>query len=128
MLLAILRSSFRGSSREQCGIMIGSKFGGSFSVARIFLVPNVLADDEEEDYGIAQKDYERAKKSLVAGEVIRGFVHTHLRYHGLLPSDEDYEGCAVFPQYKNLVYKPDTEEAVWYGLTSENDTWLERVT
>jgi proteasome lid subunit RPN8/RPN11 len=65
-------------------------------------------------------DFRRVEKSLAPDEVIVGFFHTHLPHHTANPSKNDYEGAKVFPEFLNLIYKPDTGEIAWYrALTLE---------
>lgn len=103
---------FRATHREECGLIVKTASG-----SRVVQVENVAVNDN--DYAILMQDVEEIQKCLEPGETITGFFHTHLPHHSCEPSDRDFDGAALFPEFTNLIYKPDTGEYVWYGCADE---------
>lgn len=87
------------------------------SGSRVVKIENVAVSDS--DYAILMKDFQEVQDGLEPGETITGFFHTHLPQHSCEPSDRDFDGAVLFPEFTNLIYKPDTKEHVWYGVADE---------
>jgi proteasome lid subunit RPN8/RPN11 len=102
-------SKFVVTDREQCGILVEEITGD----IKIVEVPN--SADRGSDYAILMSDFKRVIDDLAMGESVVGFFHTHLQNHDKEPTDADFEGADLFPQYNNCIYKPDTKEIIWYG-------------
>ena len=107
-------TKFRATDREECGVIVRDK-----ERTYVLKVPNHAERDE--DYVILLDDVNRIKEFLDDGEEVVGFVHTHLSGHKLEPSDQDLSGSEIFPSMLHLIYKPATEETLWYGVIVEEE-------
>lgn len=107
-------AQFQATDREQCGVMLESEDG----TIRVVEIPN-RADDNVEGYAIQVSDVLEVLKDLAAGEVILGFLHTHLPHHPPTPSDDDFEGAEICPEFLNCVYQPSSGSLIWYGALTE---------
>lgn len=106
--------NFRATDREQCGIIIRDS-------EKMWVVEVENVADNDDDYAITVIDFHNVYSTLEEGEEIVGFFHTHLPHHSVEPTSADYEGASLFPGLTNLVYKPDTNECVWYGIADKPD-------
>lgn len=101
---------FRATDREQCGVLIVKNH-----VAKIIECRNVAADPVM-DYAITMDEYTEVLGLIDGtGYEVLGFFHTHLPHDSDDPSENDLDGAQIFPDYLNLVYKPDTGDMTWYG-------------
>lgn len=106
---------FQSAQREQCGIVIavGEK------ITRIVEVTNYAPHDD--NYAISMDDLHRVSSSLQGRERVVGFLHTHLPDDTEFPSDTDFQGAEIFPDYLNFVYHPASGRYSEYrGLTRGN--------
>ena len=95
--------------RERCGIIVAE----GTKILRLVELPNRAEIDD--DYVITMDDYMRAVLRLTGMERVLGFFHTHLPHHGPDPTDCDFDGADLHPEYNNFVYFPPTETVTWYG-------------
>ena len=105
---------FQPSNREECGIIIKAS-----DRTYVVKVPNHAKGNS--DYAITLKDMQSIQNVLSDDEQIVGFFHTHLAHHDCEPTDADFDGSEAFPEFTNMIYKPDTGETSWYGALKEVD-------
>lgn len=105
----------RATFRERCGILVRRPG----NLVRIWEVPNHSSDDND-SYVIYRSDLISVKNQISDSESILGFFHTHLSHHYPGPSDKDFEGARIYPEYLNAVYHPRTKRLTWYGALAED--------
>ena len=113
-------TTFRATNREQCGVVVAK----GNQIVRVERVRNVAASND--DYAITMEDLHRVEASLTDAERVLGFFHTHLAHHDPGPSDRDFEGSEIFPEFTNFVYHPATGSLSWYGFLTEEPTDVRR--
>lgn len=99
---------FCATDREQCGVIVQND-----RAVYVLEVPNRAEKDDE--YVIMEADVNIIMETLTEDEKVVGFFHTHLPHHKCEPSDSDFDGAELHPEYEYLIYKPDTDELCWYG-------------
>ena len=101
-------SRFRGTSHEECGLIVHHK--GKLKVVKV----KNSAKNPRENYRITLLTIATVKAMLGPGEQIVGFLHTHLPHHPSKPSRSDLKGASENPKAMHAVYKPSTGEFTWY--------------
>lgn len=105
--------AFQSADREQCGLILAI----NGEVSRVIEVENVHPEPED-NFAIRFAEFESIENALKRfgqpGEKIVGFIHTHMDYHDVEPSDDDLRSSLMNPDFINVVYKPSTGEFSFY--------------
>lgn len=106
-------SRFRGTSHEQCGLVIEDKDGH----LRAVRVKNSSRNPEY--YDITDETIAGVVAGLPEGSRIFAILHTHLAHHPLDPSEADWEGAKDNPGWLHVIYKPTTGQIMWYAYEAD---------
>ena len=106
---------FQVTDREECGLIIHTGNDALYVVR----VPNRA--ENPDDYQIIKSDFDKVQNVLSPDESIVGIMHTHLAEHDCEPSDTDFEGAELHPEWMHLIYQPSTGKSQWYGADGGNN-------